>query len=56
MTCPSRSRGARTTRRTPRPGTSAGGHAAAAALALTPVLLALTPAVIALALGKLPAA
>ena len=30
--------------------------AAAAALALTPVLLALTPAVVALALGKLPAA
>ena len=29
---------------------------AAAALALTPVLLALTPAVVALALGKLPAA
>ena len=31
-------------------------RAAAAALALTPVLLALTPAVVALALGKLPAA
>jgi hypothetical protein len=31
-------------------------RAAAAALALTPVLLALTPAVVALALGKLPGA
>ena len=31
-------------------------HAAAAALALTPVLLALTPAIVALALGRVPAA
>jgi len=29
---------------------------AAAALALTPVLLALTPAIVALALGRIPAA